>query len=194
MSRLIKRVPLDFDFPLGETWPGYLRADERYDPLVGDGWQVWQDVSEGGPISPVFADREALVAWVVEHEKCAPRAAEKFIRDGWAPSFIGSLAGLLTGVQMAAGLAVAVEWLHVQAGDYSTIAPGVRIRHRETGIDGTVVHRFPPPSGEYYVVTWDRGLPSLLADEPDRDPAAPMDAGVRVDGFEVTPVTVGGTR
>ncbi len=27
MSREIRRVPLDFDFPIGETWTGYLRPD-----------------------------------------------------------------------------------------------------------------------------------------------------------------------
>jgi hypothetical protein len=24
MSRLLKRVPMDFNHPIGETWPGYL--------------------------------------------------------------------------------------------------------------------------------------------------------------------------
>lgn len=33
-------------------------------PPAGDGWQLWESVSEGSPISPVFADREALVGWL----------------------------------------------------------------------------------------------------------------------------------
>lgn len=44
MSREIRRVPLDFDFPLGETWTGYLRPDELDLPQCptckGDGYSV----------------------------------------------------------------------------------------------------------------------------------------------------------
>ena len=29
MSREVRRVPLDFDFPLGKTWTGYLLPDDQ---------------------------------------------------------------------------------------------------------------------------------------------------------------------
>lgn len=40
-----------------DTW-------ERTDPPTGEGWQLWESVSEGSPISPVFADREGLIHWL----------------------------------------------------------------------------------------------------------------------------------
>jgi hypothetical protein len=195
MGREIKRVPLDFQH-VG-VWPGFLRdcdiedcdgcpACEKQEPPTGEGWQVWETVSEGSPRSPVFAGRDSLVAWLVEHEDCSPVAADKFVEAGWAPSMIGGPFGVFKGVQAAAGEAVAIEWQYVQAGDTSTIAAGTRIRHLESGVMGTVNNRFPPPQGrEYYFVTWDRGLPSLLAENPGDDPDAPMKAGCRLDGFEV---------
>ena len=54
MGREIKRVPVDFDQPMETIWPGYLE-EERREPPIGDGWQVWETVSEGSPVTPVFA-------------------------------------------------------------------------------------------------------------------------------------------
>jgi len=34
------------------------------DPPTGEGWQMWETVSEGSPISPVFPDREGLIVWL----------------------------------------------------------------------------------------------------------------------------------
>jgi len=192
MSRTIKRVPLDFDHD--GIWPGYQRhcdddecdgCDECRDeePPTGIGWQCWETVSEGSPISPVFFDRSSLVDWLVEHEDCSPQAADKFIDSGYAPSMLGTSFGIFKGVQAAAGIPAAIEWQHVKAGDHSTIEPDTRIRHVETGVEGRINHRFPPPNGDYYFVTWDIGLPAILADNPGVDPKAPMDAGCRRDGF-----------
>ena len=141
MSRELRRVPLDFDWPLNEVWWGYrvtvtlppcpdckgqgwsefaknlramhcagvrhesgalfsgwygpakethgdalnctrcsgagnvatpdLRAaaeafDEQWacDPPTGEGWQMWETVSEGSPVSPVFGDAEGLIEWM----------------------------------------------------------------------------------------------------------------------------------
>jgi hypothetical protein len=33
------------------------------DPPRGDGYQLWEDVSEGSPVSPVFATLDELCAW-----------------------------------------------------------------------------------------------------------------------------------
>lgn len=52
-----------------ESYPGQ-RADadawEPTDPPTGDGWQLWQTVSEGGPVSPVFATPELLADWIID--------------------------------------------------------------------------------------------------------------------------------
>lgn len=36
-------------------------------PPVGDGYQLWEDVSEGSPVSPVFASLDELCAWCADH-------------------------------------------------------------------------------------------------------------------------------
>ena len=69
----------------------------------GEGWQLWQTVSDG-PLSPVFATPEELIAWMAEPEPnpawrgrlCGPWSqgwprdvAERFVRgNGWIPSAI----------------------------------------------------------------------------------------------------------
>lgn len=200
MSRTIMRVPLDFKHPLDEVWPGYLRecADEECDgcgecekqePPEGDGWQVWETVSEGSPISPVFSSDEECARWVSEDEflRCSMKTARAFVADGYALSLIGTSFGLFKGVQLAAGLAEHLEFLEREAGnDY--IPTGTRVRHSNHGVDGTVEHIIPREcvqgtDDRYYLVTWDRGIPGLL--EPGDDPAAPMKSGVRADSMQL---------
>jgi len=43
-------------------------AWEPYEPPEGPGWQVWETVSEGSPVSPVFATGEELIEWLVQPE------------------------------------------------------------------------------------------------------------------------------
>ena len=62
----------------------------------GDGWQVWETVSEGSPVSPVFATPEELIEYLVEGDwadrkygKTPPSrsAVEAFVLgSGWVPS------------------------------------------------------------------------------------------------------------
>lgn len=82
MGHKVLRVRLDFDFPVDSRDRSY--AEEAYEahrrqcgrrghdkcawsrrPPEGDGWQLWQDVSDA-PVSPVFASGEALVEWMCE--------------------------------------------------------------------------------------------------------------------------------
>lgn len=69
-------------------------AWERTPPPAGDGWQVWETVGEGSPITPVFPTAEALVEHLAtvgttwDHEPWRRTAAKRFVADGWAPSFI----------------------------------------------------------------------------------------------------------
>lgn len=109
MGREIKRVPLDFDWPSGKVWEGYLRynaldedeiesADkDAFDPPKGDGWQVWETVSEGSPVSPVFATSEELTQWMIK-EGYAEAGVRKFIEIGWSPSFVMFNRSLKSGV------------------------------------------------------------------------------------------------
>jgi hypothetical protein len=123
MGREVMMVPLDFDFPIGESY-----ADHTYNAHVkacpaqshddcdhpywrdvvpkGDGWQLWQTVSDG-PVTPVFATAEQLIDYMSQPCDCGERwcedpwpklprgkgwrrpVAEKFVREaGWIPSMI----------------------------------------------------------------------------------------------------------
>ena len=53
-----------------EAYPGQLAdmdAWERSEPPAGDGWQMWESVSEGSPISPVLASPEELARWLADN-------------------------------------------------------------------------------------------------------------------------------
>lgn len=116
MGREIKRVALDFDHPLEVTWPGYLDSREmpdgldddqeeawydefrKTDPTAGPGYQLWEDTTEGSPVSPVFADPEELAVWMTQN-RCMfagrpmsdKATAMRFIeRGGWSPSMVFS--------------------------------------------------------------------------------------------------------
>jgi hypothetical protein len=67
----------------------YEKKWQRTEPPAGPGWQVWETVSEGSPVTPVFASADALVAHLVEHDDYSVEAAVRFVRDdGWVPSLI----------------------------------------------------------------------------------------------------------
>jgi hypothetical protein len=40
---------------------------QKTDPPTGEGYQLWEDCSEGSPISPVFAALDDLCEWAAEH-------------------------------------------------------------------------------------------------------------------------------
>lgn len=150
MGREIKRVPLEFDWPLGYVWPGFLLhmceaemhwatkkeypeycedckhfallsglVDDRSGcpnvkiyPPKGDGWQLWETISEGSPITPVFATADDLVDHMCRPDpKESPipwdtgysrEAAENFVKElGWAPSLVVSSVGVQGGVEAA---------------------------------------------------------------------------------------------
>ncbi len=96
MGREVKRVALDFSWPIDKVWPGYLLSlcDEEadncttckdfarivgmeitdygcpkctIDPPEGSGWQMWETVSEGSPVSPVFETAEELARWLADN-------------------------------------------------------------------------------------------------------------------------------
>lgn len=81
-----------------EAYPGQ-RADadawEPTEPPTGDGWQLWETVSEGSPISPVFDTAEGMAQWLTTPANSwgisSPMtidAARAFVGVGWAPSMI----------------------------------------------------------------------------------------------------------
>lgn len=117
MARVLKRVPMDFDYPLGKVWFGYQfnriwecpakeedstdvhcvqckamakacgiplcehgcpdydgyfaglqqQLSELTEPPKGEGYQLWEDTSEGSPISPVFKTLSELCEWCADN-------------------------------------------------------------------------------------------------------------------------------
>lgn len=61
---------------------------QPFEPPVGEGWQLWETVSEGSPVSPVFGDVNDFVDWMVR-DGYSRQAAWAFVKQGgWAPSFV----------------------------------------------------------------------------------------------------------
>jgi hypothetical protein len=80
-----------------ERYPGQREEADNWEPTEppeGEGWQVWETVSEGSPISPVFAEREQLIEWLMSpaytwgaSRPLSREQAEAFVDEG---SSIGS--------------------------------------------------------------------------------------------------------
>lgn len=74
------------------------------EPPVGEGYQIWETVSEGSPISPVFGTPEDLAEWMAKNGSGLDKDVTKeqwlaFIKGpGWAPSMVGTSEGLKSGV------------------------------------------------------------------------------------------------
>lgn len=89
----------------GEAW-----SEEDHEPPTGEGWQLWETVSEGSPISPVFDSPEGLARWMASPEYTwgvsQPMEYESALRfvtgDGWAPSMVLTSSGLVAGEQWIA--------------------------------------------------------------------------------------------
>jgi hypothetical protein len=71
-----------------------------------NGFQIWQDVSEGSPISPVFKKAEDLAEWMVKNDTSTSRGTSykawlKMIKEiGSAPSGILSSEGYKDGMSL----------------------------------------------------------------------------------------------
>lgn len=96
----------------GETGTDEQRAAHEAwtstEPPTGDGYQLWETVSEGSPISPVFETAELLAEWMtgndctVDGPMSSYEAALRFVKAGWAPSFMSSPeTGFLSGAEFA---------------------------------------------------------------------------------------------
>ena len=58
---------------------------EKYEPPKGKGWELWETVSEGSPISPVFKTAKAFIQYLIQ-EGHSEKAAKAFIKQKWVMS------------------------------------------------------------------------------------------------------------
>lgn len=93
-----------------EAYPGQRAEAEAWEPTeppTGEGWQLWETVSEGSPISPVLATSDGLAQWMADPargEDWVPQdVAAKFIGEGWAPTGVSGprIPGVVSGVEAA---------------------------------------------------------------------------------------------
>ena len=106
MGRIVLRVPLDFDAPIGEVFDAVAQSD----PPEGPGWVLWSTYFSG-PLSPVFADGEALARWLTTAEARPPlldrpltiEQARRLIKVGEMPTAV------FTGGEMVDGSTVLDE-------------------------------------------------------------------------------------
>lgn len=74
---------------------------EPTEPPEGPGYQMWETVSEGSPISPVFKTPEELASYLVKyrpHDGTYSSWMTMICGDGWAPS------GMIIGGKMMSGV------------------------------------------------------------------------------------------
>lgn len=76
-----------------EAYPGQRAEAEawvRSEPPAGEGWQLWEIVSEGSPVSPVFATGDELARWLTTPEGgAAVDPSRQPMRIGQAREFVG---------------------------------------------------------------------------------------------------------
>lgn len=73
---------------------------------VGEGWQVWETVTEGSPVTPVFATAEELIDYLVDNNMASRISATAFVKEtGYVPGsvFVPGV-GFLHGMESAAYL------------------------------------------------------------------------------------------
>lgn len=97
----------------GDAWESP-ESKQKFDewketePPAGDGYQIWETVSEGSPVSPVFATPDELADWMVLHDDSVTKDTTRdqwlaFINGpGWAPSLIQDAKGIRAGTQVTA--------------------------------------------------------------------------------------------
>lgn len=89
----------------GDWWPSeeakaLYESWEQAEPPAGDGWQVWENVSEGSPVTPAFATAEELIDYLVKYGDAWDQHrgdggwnrenAECFVKRGFAMSILVS--------------------------------------------------------------------------------------------------------
>jgi hypothetical protein len=94
MGREVVRVPPDWSHPCDEDGEQIVGAHHEalWDMPEAErsAFQIYENVSEGSPVSPVFATEAEMKAWLVA-QGLTQAEADAFAVDGFAPSFVAIL-------------------------------------------------------------------------------------------------------
>ena len=102
-KKTLKKKECPLCYGTGKCSPT-IEPPKGYDWEITEGFQIWQDVSEGGPVSPVFLKPEDLAKWMVKNDDSVTKDTTyegwlKFIKEeSSAPSMIMGGSGLGSGV------------------------------------------------------------------------------------------------
>ena len=99
----------------GEYWPSQelkakYEAWQPSPPPEGDGYQLWETVSTGSPVSPAFATKGELASWLAKYDTSATTGGTseqgwmKFFDVGWAPTAVIQNGEYMSGVAAMANL------------------------------------------------------------------------------------------
>jgi hypothetical protein len=88
MGREIRKVPKNWEHPKDEQG--------KYKPMVDEQewteeeavcFQIYETVSEGTPVSPVFDTLADMEDWLVNMKYYSRDETKEFCKQGWTPSF-----------------------------------------------------------------------------------------------------------
>ena len=84
--------------------------ERSWTPEEATAYQIYETVSEGTPVSPVFPTKDDMRLWLLKQGYSEP-TANAFIEGGWVPSFVAFNSN--KGVQFYSG----IEAAGIMAGD-----------------------------------------------------------------------------
>lgn len=101
-----KYDPLPKHYWEWDSLPGdeecYRTGDQVFSPEEATHYQMYETVTEGTPVSPVFASLDELEVWLVQDYGYSEAGAKAFCKMGYIPSGIGIPGqGFLTGSEAA---------------------------------------------------------------------------------------------
>ncbi|OOG42579.1 hypothetical protein B0E51_03695 [Rhodanobacter sp. C05] len=91
MGKVIVRVSPEFKHPVDADCEfiagGHLEPLYYMDSALRTAYQVYENVSEGTPVSPVFASKEDLASWF-RHAQWPQESIDFLLSNGHAPSLV----------------------------------------------------------------------------------------------------------
>ena len=102
MGSEIVRVPPGFQHPTdssGDHIPGaHYEVLYQIETALRSEYQIYENVTEGTPVSPIFSSADMLIDWLLA-QGISRDAAETFLREGCAPSFIIKNGSVVPGIE-----------------------------------------------------------------------------------------------